>query len=153
MLQPGFRLRQTYWAEQVLQPARPSDFHTAIFKAQSHHTIMRAAVLGLPSLFDKQVQTQRRNGRENFSTHLHYHLPASTTVLLSPRRSQNYGALLDCWIREERVSNPAKKGRENELLYLSRENPRSYSSWVCEESSNPAKKGRENEFITLVAAD
>jgi hypothetical protein len=68
MLQPGFpalRRRQTYWAEQVFQPARPSDFHTAIFKAQSHQTILRAAMLGLPSFFDKHVQTQRRKGREN----------------------------------------------------------------------------------------
>jgi len=74
------RLRQTYWAEQVLQPARLSDFHTAIFKAQSHHTIMRAAMLGLTSLFDKQAKTQRRNGRELIYppplpfTRLHYRI-------------------------------------------------------------------------------
>ena len=40
---------------------------------------MRAAVLGLPSLFDKQAQTQRRNGRELISL-LHYHLSVITNL-------------------------------------------------------------------------
>jgi hypothetical protein len=95
------RLTQTYWAEQVLQPARPSDFHTAIFKAQSHHTIMRAAMLGLPSLFDKQAQTQRRNGRELISL-LHYHLSVSQTLRF---------VVSGCWIYEEsRRRKPSEEG-------------------------------------------
>ena len=51
------------------------------------------------------------------------------------------------WFRAgfaKRVPNPAKKGRENELLYLS------WLSHVCIRAGfakrvpNPAKKGREN---------
>ena len=102
---------------------------------------MRAAMLGLPSLFDKQVKTQRRNGRELISL-LHYHLSVSQTLQVRGFR------LLGC----EESRNPAKKGRENELLYF-RGKPAFAFVLGCEESRNPAKKGRENEFITLVAAD
>jgi len=59
------RVVRIYWAEQVLQPARPSDFHTAIFKHNRTKRFCMQPVLGLSSLYDKQVQTQRRNGREN----------------------------------------------------------------------------------------
>ena len=148
MLQPGFpalRRRQTYWAEQVFQPARPSDFHTAISKAQSHQTIMRAVMLGLTSLFDKQAQTQRRNGRELiypppllYPPPLpYYYRPA---VLKTTERFWTAGFA-------KRVPNPAKKGRENELITLvATDWPRMVTCWICEESSKSSEEG-EREYV------
>ena len=52
--------------------------------------------------------------------------------------------LLGCWICEE-SPNPAKKGRENELITLAADWPRMVTSWICEESPNPAKK--EDELL------
>jgi hypothetical protein len=52
----------------------------------------------------------------------------------------------------EESRNPAKKGRENELItFIAADWPRMVTCWALEESPNPAKKGRENEFVTLAA--
>jgi hypothetical protein len=101
---------------------------------------MRAAMLGLPSLFDKQVKTQRRNGRELISL-LHYHLSVSQTLRF---------VVLGCWVAK-RVETQRRRG-ERMSFYTFAGNPRLYSSWVAKRVETQRRRGERMSFYTFAGS-